>query len=150
MKNKDFLSPERIASPLSASKLSPSISENESMIKSQRKLPFFNKSKLNFLENLDSDEGNIIILFIMMFICINIIFFFIESPKNKEDLDGSLCEYVEENELDDENMNKKRQSRRKRRRSKERRYSRISLRKEVNFSKNLGIELEWGININED
>jgi len=57
---------------------------------------------------------------------------------------------VEENELDEENMNKKRQSRRKRRRSKERRYSRISLRKEVIFSKNLGIELEWGINVNED
>lgn len=47
-------------------------------------------------------------------------------------------------------MNKKRQSRRKKRRFKERRYSRISLRKEVNFSKNLGIELEWGINVNED
>ena len=68
----------------------------------------------------------------------------------KEKLEGSLCEYVEENELDEENMKKKRQSRRKRRRSKERRYSRISLRKEVNFSKNLGIELEWGINVNED
>lgn len=65
-------------------------------------------------------------------------------------LDGSISEYVEENELDEENLLKKRQSRRYRRRPNERRYSRVTLRKEVNFSKNLGIELEWGINIHED
>jgi len=63
-KEVDFLTPEKNASPLSISKLSPSqisdASDNDSIVKSPRKSQFM-KSNLNILDNFDSDEGFFII-----------------------------------------------------------------------------------------
>lgn len=60
-------------------------------------------------------------------------------------LNVSLSQCVEENELTEENLKKKRQSRRMRTRDRERRYSRITNKKEINLLKNEDFSLKWNI-----
>lgn len=60
-------------------------------------------------------------------------------------LNVSLSQCVEENELTEENLKKKKQSRRMRTKDRERRYSRITNKKEINLLKNQDFSLKWNI-----
>ena len=61
----------------------------------------------------------------------------------------SISQFVEENELSEENMKNKRKSRRMKCKNKERRHSRISFNKEINLLKNANFSLKWSIHANE-
>lgn len=62
-----------------------------------------------------------------------------------DQLNLSLTQWVEDNELTEENLKKKRQSRRMRTRDRERRYSRITSKKEISLLKNQDFSLKWNI-----
>lgn len=117
----------------------------EFMPRHSKKNSFYEEKLKGFSDAIlkDDEFGNFEI------VNLNLLIFKLFYVLETEDIPVSQSQFVEENELMEENLKMKRQSRRMKRIDNERRYSRISLKKEIKLLRNKNFTIKWSSHISE-